>query len=288
MRRLGILLASTSALVAFGSPSFAADLPVKAVRAPVAAPVAAYDWTGWYAGGNLGYSWGRARSDFDVPGFVFDANGPLALGGILDVPGVAGSDKVNLNGIVGGGQLGYNWQTSSNWLLGIEADFQWTGEKGSRALSADPIAFTIIGEGSGTIDSETNYTAKIQWFGTVRGRLGFVADHLLFYGTGGFAYGNVKVSGVNTTSIAFNNGVTTTTTDFVTPFSESKTKTGWTAGVGVEGVSWWDARWTWRLEYLFVDLGRLHTAAATPSGDFLTVSTKFTDHIARVGLNYRF
>jgi len=287
MRRFGILLASTSALVAFGSPSFAADLPVKAVRAPVAAPIAAYNWTGWYAGGNLGYSWGRARSDFDVPDFAF-ITGTAA--GTVNVPGFSGSDKANLNGVIGGLQLGYNWQTSSSWLLGIETDFQWSGEKGSRALSADPIAFAVSGEGI-AIDSATNYTAKISWFGTLRGRLGFVADRVLFYGTGGFAYGNVKLSGANTTSVSVTDLVFltgTTTTDFVTPFSASKTKTGWTLGAGVEGVSWWNDRWTWKAEYLYVDLGRLHTNAVMPSGDILAISTKFTDHILRAGLNYHF
>ena len=280
MRRLRIVLASTSALVALSSPSIAADLATKAPAKAVAPPVAAaYSWTGWYAGGNIGGSWGRAKGDFDIPGFSFDTGG---LAGVVDVPGVSGSQSMDLNGVIGGVQLGYNWQASPNWLFGLEADFQGSGQKGDRTF-ADSAAFTVNGEGV-TVDSLTHLTAKVDWFGTLRARIGFVQDRWLFYVTGGAAYGHVKLSGFNTTTVVAN-GVAT---DFDTDFSRSKTRWGGTIGGGIEGVSWWDQRWTWRVEYLYINLGKHHINGDTPDGDTFTVSTKFTDNIARFALNYRF
>ena len=102
------------------SPAMAADLPVKAPPAPVMAPV--WNWTGFYIGVNGGYSWGRSSRDLNFFNPLNGATIATASGGGRD-----------LDGGVFGGQIGYNWQTS-NWVFGIEADAQWTGQKGGTTV----------------------------------------------------------------------------------------------------------------------------------------------------------
>jgi outer membrane immunogenic protein len=144
----------------------------------------------------------------------------------------------------------------------------------------------------------TSYEAKIDWFGTVRGRLGVLLnDGLLLYGTGGLANGRVGVSGnfnVNAAAPFFVFGPSTST------FSQSKTNIGFAAGGGLEGrlSPWLPPNWTWKLEYLYIDLGSLDTSTSfavasnnpffSPLTGTLTAHTHFTDNIGRVGLNYQF
>jgi outer membrane immunogenic protein len=147
----------------------------------------------------------------------------------------------------------------------------------------------------------TSYQAKIDWFGTVRARLGWlVNDQLLIYGTGGLAYGEVAVSGNANISAA-----DPLEAVFFPPttagFGASKTNVGFAVGGGVEGrFSYWlPPNWTWKLEYLYLDLGSVDTTApfvllspspsviSNPTGN-ITTHTRFTDNIVRVGLNYQF
>lgn len=120
---------------------------------------------------------------------------------------------------------------------------------------------------------------KIDWFGTVRGRAGVLVDpKVLLYATGGLAYGEVKTS--ETVGIV------------PTAFSSTTTNVGWTVGAGVEGVL--GGSWTAKLEYLYVDLGKASGTYITPStafgGGFLTssYSSRITDNVLRVGVNYKF
>ena len=249
MRRLRLGLVVTTALVTSGAEALAGN-PAANPRYQTPAP-AFNPWLGWYAGGNVGGSWGRARSDFGISGFATS---------------IAASGSVSPNGVIGGGQLGYNWQLDPNWLIGVEADIQASGEKAS-ATRFDTVDFEGV---------TTNYEAKIEWFGTARGRLGYVFDRrVLLYATGGLAYGRVSISGSSSTIIGG-----------AIAFSSADVKTGWTAGGGVEGVAW-DPRWTWKVEYLYVDLGTLD--AAVSSGLTTThATTKFTDQVVRAGLNFHF
>jgi outer membrane immunogenic protein len=247
----GRFFCSASAIsILFAGPAIAADMPLKAA----APPVSIFNWTGFYAGVNAGGSWGRARSDLAITGF----NSTFAA-----------SDSANPDGAIGGGQLGYNWQLDPNWLIGVETDIQASGEKaGGRRFD--------------TVDFEgvtTNYEARIDWFGTLRGRVGYAFDRrLLLYATGGLAYGRVAISG--TSNAAFGN-ITNTTT-----FSSAGTNTGWTVGGGIEGFAW-SPRWTWKVEYLYLDFGNLPSAVA--AGVTKTnITTRFTDNVVRAGLNFHF
>jgi outer membrane immunogenic protein len=120
----------------------------------------------------------------------------------------------------------------------------------------------------------------MDWFGTVRARLGYAGGAWLFYGTGGLAYGHVKYSYLQT-NVPYGGPLTIAASD-------SATEVGWTAGAGVEyGVGPWSAK----LEYLYYDLGdRLFGAPnpLAPPGVQLVPNFQNTGSIVRAGLNYRF
>jgi outer membrane immunogenic protein len=229
MRRLGLaLLAST----AFVGSAAAADIQQArpAYKAPVLAPISVYNWTGFYVGANVGYGWGR--QDVSLDGF-----------------GSVGS--ANLNGVIGGGQIGYNWQVNQ-WVFGLETDFQGSGQKGD-----------------GGVSGVAAYTNKLDWFGTVRGRVGYAFDRWLPYVTGGWAYGHGDLSG---------------TVTGVGGFSGSNTYSGWTVGGGLEYA--FLNNWSAKLEYLHVDFGDGPSVAVVPGTNIS--GGKLRDDIMRVGLNYKF
>src|SRR5262249_50191691 len=153
--------------------SFAASgLAFAAPPSPPPAPV--YNWTGWYVGGNVGVSLGTFKTDFNVAPSNFaelSSNGPVTV----TIPGFAGFDEVYPGGFVGGGQIGFNWQLSPIWVVGVEADFQGADEKAHSTLSQDfnvaafNVAFDFL-PGTTALD----YAAKIEWFGTARLRAGYL------------------------------------------------------------------------------------------------------------------
>jgi len=296
MRRIALLVVSTSALAGFSHAAYGADLGTMRPYAPYA-PAAyispAPSWTGWYLGGNIGYAWGHARSNANVPGFSVDTGAPA---GVIDIPGFSSSETSTLNSLTGGFQSGFNWQVAPRWVLGVEADFQRAAQKASQGAS-DTFASTVLLPDVGAGDcpcgvsgsSSLHYETELKWFGTLRGRAGYVANNLLFYGTGGLAYGQLQVNGRNSSNVTVtdDSAATVFTDTFASSFSKSQWKMGWTAGAGVEGMAW-DPHWTWKAEYLYLDLGKAETSAGAAGGGTIKVSTKFTDHIARLGLNYRF
>lgn len=246
------------------TPAMAADMPSKAP--PPAAPL----WTGWYIGANVGYSFGRATTDLAIANVTLPAGTDFTH-----------SDASSLDGVIGGGQIGYNWQVSPNWVWGLEADWQAASESGSQNFS-DPYSF-----GFGAATFTTNYNTKIEWFGTARGRLGYVWDGLMLYGTGGLAYGEVKASWTATDS-GISLGQPFGATD---ASSASRLNVGWTAGAGVEGAL--GRNWSWKLEYLYLDLGSINFSAIGPfsnggvNPELITAHDHFTDNIVRIGLNYK-
>ena len=144
MKRTLIAGAAFASLFAAASAS-AADLPIY----PKAAPAAVYDWTGFYLGTNVGYSWGRGSTTGtstglqEVSTFVTNGGavppGPLLTDVFTPLAGGVFSGRSDIKGFLGGGQLGYNWQIGS-WLAGLEADVQASGERGRVTLVPTGVA----------------------------------------------------------------------------------------------------------------------------------------------------
>jgi len=253
------------AISASAGAASAADLAARPYsKAPVyVEPV--YDWTGFYIGANVGYSWGRSKD-----------TSTLSAGG----PPILFTDTVSshMNGVIGGGQLGYNWQMQ-NWLWGLEADFQGTGQRSNHSYTCPagvctpPVGVLAVLPGPAV---PVNLSQQLDWFGTFRGRAGvLVIPKVLFYATGGLAYGQVDSRSTLVGATTANN-----------------INAGWTVGGGIEGAI--GGNWTAKIEYLYVDLGRVSgtftTGVAALGGGTLVSSfnPRITDNIVRAGVNYKF
>jgi outer membrane immunogenic protein len=244
----------------------AADLALKAPVLPTAAP--AYNWGGWYVGGNIGYGWG-ASSDPNVS-FV-DPGGAIGLASYFPAGGNVTPD-LNPNGVIGGGQIGFNWVLNPTWVAGLVADFQGSGIKASATNSVAPGIFT---------PSNQSNSEQIDWFGTVRGKLGYAQNNWLLYATGGLAYGRVATSGnFNFPSIPGANF----------PGSSDATNVGWTLGAGLNYAL--TANWIVGFEYLYVDLGRVSYTESNPNSlaptSSITINNRVAAQIARATLDYKF
>lgn len=225
----------------------------------LAQPPVPFSWTGFYAGGNVGYSWGHGAPTYNEPAF----------GGTIPTT-ITGSNQ--LNNAIGGAQVGYNWQTGA-WLWGLETDLQIADEKGSQNFS-----YPYDCEGACAVTGQLN--SKIEWFGTARARVGWlVTPATLVYATGGLAYGRVNVGGQFTD--------TGCTPACMWSFNQSAVNVGWTVGTGFEAVL--APNWTWKVEYLYVDLGSLNgNGYDNDFGGVYTYNAHFTDNILRFGLNWYF
>jgi outer membrane immunogenic protein len=224
MKYRSVLLAATVLSLA-ASSAFAADLPRKAYQPVTPAPV--MTWTGFYAGLNAGYGW---------------ANVSLSNGG------GSGSD---LDGFVGGGQIGYNWQSGA-LLIGLEGDFQGS------AQSTSASGF-VPGLGTVTVDQD------IPWLATLRARLGYASGPWLLYVTGGAAFVNYKLT-VSAGGLSAD---------------DNATKAGLAVGGGVEWM--FAPRWSAKLEYLYIDTGDTNVTLGGVNFD-----GRAKDNLVRVGLNYHF
>jgi outer membrane immunogenic protein len=267
MRKL-VFAGVTLAALGVVQPALSADLPIEPYKAsPLIVPV--YDWTGFYVGLNGGYSWGNSSNTYTITGFA-----PVG-------------SSTHMNGGVFGGQIGYNWQPNRNFVIGIEADLQGTWQNGtdnppSVATTTNCNFFGAVLTCPGT--NSVGVDEKLRWFGTARARLGFVPwDNVMFYVTGGAAFGEVEWNATTTNAGTFA-GATTTAINSATATS---THAGWTVGGGSEWVL--SGPWTAKLEYLFVDLGTIgNTFTAGGPVPTVTMTSHVRDNVVRIGLNYRF
>lgn len=182
-----------------------------------------------------------AAPAFSWTGFYIGYNSGGARGELRSV-----FVRHDTRGLLLGGQIGYNWQTGP-WVLGVEADYDWA------RLSGDTPVCPIIG-----ITCES----RLRSIGTVRGKLGYAVKNIMWYGTGGFAYGDQRGS-------------------ITSPFlliggTESRTLTGWTAGAGMAWAPWGNNLIT-HIEALYFDLRSDTGAIRSHSGMML-----------RTGLSYKF
>jgi outer membrane immunogenic protein len=200
-----------------------------------AVALAAAGWVASAGAADLPYG-SRAPYTVNQPLNVYSWAGPY-LGGNLGYEwGSVDNNPAKPSGFAGGVQAGYNWQTGP-WVFGVEGDIQATGAQ----------------------DTFAPWKFSNPWFGTLRGRAGYALNNILFYGTGGLAFGELRGQTFG--------------------LSESHTNVGWTVGLGAEvGIT---QNWTARIEYLYFDLA---------NDNFIVTgaSNGYRAGVVRAGVNYRF
>jgi opacity protein-like surface antigen len=223
-------LATTGAVsaVAFALcvPAGAADLRVPYAREPAYVAPLIYNWTGFYVGAHFG---GAFTSE--------------------DVGTSVGTFSTNPSGVLGGVQLGYNYQFSPNWLVGVEGELSWTSATGNASFTA--------GGMSGTFTSNHN------WYDTLNGRFGYVQNNWMLYVKGGPAWMNADYA-VTTPAVAG---------------SVNSTRAGWTIGGGWEYL--WAPNWSVKLEYAYLDFGSNGVNFGFAGANFNTQV-----HEVKLGVNY--
>jgi len=270
-----LCIAAAVAVLGFSSAQ-AADLAARPyVKAPPLAAV--YDWTGFYVGGNFGYGWGENTNpslNLVNPGNVGNITSFLITG----LPGFTNGNQfpnLNPNGVFGGLQFGYDKQFGS-WVIGAVTDIQASDFHASRLVTTSAVTTGA--------NADESLSARINWFGTLRGKAGYAVNDWLLYGTGGLAYGRTS------SSIGFActpGGVACTGINFLG--SAAETRVGWSAGAGVSKAF---GNWNVGVEYLHVDLGRSSVTAIDQTGvvptTTITQSQRFVVDTARFTLNYKF
>jgi outer membrane immunogenic protein len=239
-----ISLASVAAVLLLASPfANAADLgrPVYKAPPPAVAPAPALLWTGCYIGGNVGYGW--AHKDWFDPQFGVDGGSGTA------------------DGIVGGGQLGCDYQID-NFVFGLQGMFDGADLTEDHPLSINPALFTDH--------------SKVSWFATLTGRIGYAFTPVtLAYFKGGAIWAQDKF----TETCAFAN------TGVLCPGEASTTRTGWTVGGGLEYR--FVRNWSVFVEYNYADLGNRRSTLVYGNGTY-DYDIKQNLQNVLVGVNYRF
>ena len=216
-------------------PSVAADLsraPVVKAPAAVAAPM--FNWSGCYAGAHVGGLRGEIDRSSTDPNPVY-------------------SSDISISSATAGGHLGCNYQ-AGQFVLGIEGDLNWADVSGDEALTNQILFLDFFDHG-------------FDWYGTVRGRVGYAVDRWHLFATAGVAFSDIEMT-YSFVSIGGDGGGT------------ASSRTGWVAGAGLEYA--WSPNWIGRLEYLYHRFEREDVF----NGDFLRGRPEF--HVVRVGLTYKF
>lgn len=275
--------------------------------APAAAAAVPGGWNGLYAGLNAGYGWGTS-GDADtraipvVDALATDPNWGTPAG--FTAAANSGGASLSPSGFVGGAQVGYNYEWGAGVVVGIEADIQGSGITGTgryvgvAQYGPDLSGLTDTAAGTGRV------TASVDWLGTVRARVGYLATPgVLIYATGGLAYGGVSADSDNT--VAFRDDIPAYYSTFAGTGHLSETRVGWALGGGGEWLL--ASRWSVKAEALYYDLGASRFAASPvgaidPDGMNLSggvpgatlfanapvTRVTYDGFIIRAGVNYRF
>ncbi len=214
---------------------------------------APHSWQGFYLGGNIGYGWSESESADITVSVPPPMNAPYPLSSSYDT---------EFDGVFGGLQIGYNAQRG-RFVFGIEADIQGTEFEGSDKIT-DPFGVNP--------PSVLTTDLNVDWFGTVRARIGLASDRTLFYVTGGLAYGGVEFDS------AYNTPLTTVR------IGSDDTEIGYAIGGGLEVAL--DDRWSVKGEYLYVDLGDVG-GRATFGDEIYKTEADVAFHAVRLGVNYK-
>ncbi|CAH1668393.1 outer membrane protein [Chelatococcus asaccharovorans] len=272
-------------VIAAGSASaLAADLPSRTVVpvAPIVIPL--FTWTGFYAGVNAGY--GGNTNDNN------DRYDPYA--------GTYGNNDSSDGGFVGGAQIGYNYQFGQ-FVAGIEADIQYADLGSSRDNNEWSYYYYTQNKGALPYYGTNSGGNSVEWFGTVRARLGFALDRALIYATGGFAYGGGGNDNNNDELYAYygSNAAANGYPWYYGRKNGNDSSAGWVVGGGLE-YAFTDSL-TVKLEGLYVNLGSdknnnydysyAYAYANSANYPYYYGNNRKNDRefaIARVGLNYKF
>ena len=298
VRKLFVAGVAVAALAA--APAMAGDLPISAppyappyaplYRAP---PIIALNWTGCYLGGHIGGSFVDKKF-----GQFVDTAVPSTFGAPTSFAISDPSIDLNSTGLLGGGQVGCNFQFAANWVIGFEADASGANQQGggdSRLITEGAVlngtlpGITTVVSSNGTASSRTDFIA------TATGRLGYTFGRLgegMVYAKGGAAWakdryqfnGQVLTDACGEVEI----GQCVLGNSFVTPFNfgASETRVGWTVGAGVEWAVW--ENWSVKLEYDYLDFGSRTVTFNDPLLGAANISVSQRISEVKLGANYRF
>ena len=228
----------------------AADMRIPSYKAPIA-PVAAFSWTGFYVGAHVGSAWGTKTFDYNdlttAAPFLWNSSAPV-------------------NGPLGGGQIGYNWQSNA-LVVGIEADGSWADITG-HGLCNSTVFFL-------------NCASKTTALATFTGRIGAAVDRALIYVKGGVAWDRDRFTISNVALPPLG-------TAFSSSLSDDRT--GWTGGVGIEYS--FMGNWSAKIEYDYMDLGTKRYSFPATTGILASTFTNWDVdqrmHMVKFGVNYHF
>jgi outer membrane immunogenic protein len=274
MKKLTVI--STIALVMGMGSALAADLPSRKAPPAYIPPPPPLTWNGFYAGLNLGGGW-SANSGRNLVSAYWDPNYQFGGQGLLPNLESTGTNLFFLpnnnqsgsnGGVIGGLQLGYNFQFNPSIVVGVETDFQGSSLSGQGPSNYAFYPSPFVNPNNGALNGQLIPVAAINggnlaldYIGTVRGRAGWLfTPTLLVYGTAGFAYGGVSA------------------------WNQTNIRSGWTAGGGLEWM--FAPNWSAKVEYLYADL--------QSGGITGTFGYNYGYHfhpeinIVRAGVNYHF
>jgi outer membrane immunogenic protein len=230
--RVSIGLGDNMLRFGFLSVLFALGMTTATMAGP--APSSLVNWSGAYLGATLGYGWTRPTYNYEKGSQVgFTAGG--VQGGILG---------------------GYNFQ-SGNFVYGVEGDFTLTDMNKYEVNPSGPAPCY-----------EDGCDVRVDWYGTLRGRLGYSFNSVMPFITGGLAVGRVK------------GDADLGACGYIGYCGFKDTRAGWTLGAGAEWKI--NPKWSVKAEYLYVNLGKPHFNENTVTADDIAFSN------ARIGVSYHF
>jgi len=255
----------------FSPEAIASVMPVKAPVKAVGPIIPVTNWTGFYAGGVLGAAFGKT----DIR-FVGDRNNE--------------GTNPRVAGFLGGGEIGYNYQFSNNWVLGAEGDLAAANLHGSKTCGLgngrDATGFLNV---LAFTPANFNCENASNWMATAAARFGYAWNRTLFYAKAGGAWADDRV----TTNCIFGPNSNLGGTNFASclnqavqlsnGFSESGHRSGWMLGLGTE----FDLghNWSAKAEWDYIDFGS-RTALASDGTTILRDSGAINQ--VKIGVNYHF
>jgi outer membrane immunogenic protein len=290
-----LFLSATAIATVMSASAFAADLP-SIKSAPVAAP--APMWTGFYAGLNSGYGWGLTPGTYTQSALFADeyastrTSSPSGLGAAN-----TGTAMINQSGFIGGGQVGYNYQLYNKYLMGLEADIQGAEIGGNGYYNGAGATKFLAGNQYENIAGSGQTQATLNWFGTVRGRFGYlVTPTTLVFATGGLSYGGASMRNYFSSQIDERSPTRLVYSQILTGNGRaSDILVGYNIGGGAEWM--FSPNWSLKSEVLYYNLGSMSFSGTgyspnvdTGRKDIRSVVNQTTGNfagiIARAGLNY--